>query len=172
MAPATLQFLASAAIALGITRLEREVEVSDAIKFLQVLRKSAAKERPKLVPTLKGRVGRAQPSSVLFGSRWLACWHTLLLLGRCVVTLWVYWGYLTGTRKKGDTGHQPSGLTIMPPLSTWKANLSQILFLQFCFVGIGVSLSGVWWGQGEPDTEETLRNRGQHDFVDSDDLTK
>uniref|UniRef100_R7VVV8 COMM domain-containing protein 1 n=1 Tax=Columba livia TaxID=8932 RepID=R7VVV8_COLLI len=55
MAPAALQFLASAATALGITRLERDVEVSNAIKLLQVLRKSAAKERPKLVPALEGR---------------------------------------------------------------------------------------------------------------------
>lgn len=47
----------------------------------------------------------------------------------------------------------------------------QLLFFQFCFVGIRVSLPGVWWGQGEPDAEESLGNRGEHDCVDSDHLT-
>lgn len=80
VAPTALQFPESAATALGITRLERKVEVSAIIKFLQVLQKSAAKERPKLMPTLKGKVGRAQPSS-LAATGWPAGTYCSHLVG-------------------------------------------------------------------------------------------
>lgn len=63
VAPTALQFPVSAATALGISGLGRKVEVSNIIQFPQVLQKSAAKETPKLMPTLERKAG--QSSAVL-----------------------------------------------------------------------------------------------------------